>query len=343
MKAISKLLTILVAAALLLSLFTGALAANEPYTYTVRIFPGNNGTANTGDCLVMSGIEAGTRITIGMPDSSHITLGNGTITLDDSSKYFIRGVRVSGDDALASMMSFTVNQDMDFVVAYGMRGNAVEYTIHYVERGTGTVLLDPVTFYGSAGDRPVVAYRHVDGYRPLYYNITGTLAEGGNDWTFEYVAEAAETTPTPAPTPTTTPAPTPTEPGGEEPGGTEPGGTEPGGEEPGGTEPGGTEPGGNEPGGTEPGGTEPGGNEPGGTEPGGTEPGGTDNGEPGDILDIDVPQAGPGSEENWLRDFFKGLSNGEKLSPGAVAGIAGGGAAVIGVALWLILRKKKKS
>ncbi|MBR2716588.1 MAG: hypothetical protein IKD79_02480, partial [Oscillospiraceae bacterium] len=185
----SKFLSLLFAVLLLAALCLPAAAANEPYTYTVRIFPGNNGTADTGECLVLSGIAAGTRITIGMPSSEEVTLG-GTISLNDSTKYYIRGVRVSGEDTLAPL-NFTVDQDMDFVVAYGMRGSAVEYTIHFVQSGNGRVLADPVTYFGSVGDRPVVAYQHIDGYRPLYYNITGTLQESGNDWTFEY--EVVET------------------------------------------------------------------------------------------------------------------------------------------------------
>ncbi|MDO4890113.1 MAG: hypothetical protein Q3963_02035, partial [Coriobacteriaceae bacterium] len=84
--------------------------------------------------------------------------------------------------------SVPVYEDLDFVVSYGVKGNMVSYTLHFVERGTGRVLADPVTYYGNLGDKPVAAFEYVSGYRPLYRNITGTLGpEGSNDWTFEYV------------------------------------------------------------------------------------------------------------------------------------------------------------
>ena len=296
----SKFLSLLFAVLLLAALCLPAAAANEPYTYTVRIFPGNNGTADTGECLVLSGIAAGTRITIGMPSSEEITLG-GTISLNDSTKYYIRGVRVSGEDTLAPL-NFTVDQDMDFVVAYGMRGSAVEYTIHFVQSGNGRVLADPVTYFGSVGDRPVVAYQHIDGYRPLYYNITGTLQESGNDWTFEYEVVETGTGGT----------------GTEGQGGTGGGGGT-GTEGQGGT--------GGE------GGT--------GTEGQGGTSGGTE-----EILDIDVPQAGPGQNGGdggmSLVDFFKGSTWATTLSTGTKVGIVAGGTAVIAVLLWLLFRKRKK-
>lgn len=192
MKRALKVLCLVLAAVFLLGTFpVAASAANAPYTYKVRIFPGNNGTADSGDCLELMGIASGSRVTVEMPDSATVILNGQTITLDNSTKYFIKGLRVSGADALVPL-SFIVDSDMDFVVAYGMRGNAVDYTVRFTERGTGRVLADPITYFGTVGEKPVVAHLHIDGYRPVGYNITGTLvdpAEGGsNDWTLEYVA-----------------------------------------------------------------------------------------------------------------------------------------------------------
>ncbi|MBQ8929530.1 MAG: hypothetical protein IJ052_03960, partial [Oscillospiraceae bacterium] len=141
MRGTKRILSAALLVILVLMLSVSALAANDPYTYTVRIYPGNYGTASSGDYLEMTGIAPGTSVTIEYTDST-ISLNGGTITLSDA-KYFIKGVRESGTDKPLEQMSFTLDgkmqKDWDLVVAYGMRGTAVEYTINYVVSGTGEV------------------------------------------------------------------------------------------------------------------------------------------------------------------------------------------------------------
>lgn len=170
-----------VAAAVVLVGVLGAVearAAGDPYTYTVRLWAGNEGTVDGGEMGSIT-VEYG----------KTITLSKEFDAVSTNDKYYVKGYRVSGTDNMDGLVdAVTVNEDMDFVVAYGVKGDMVSYTLHFVEQGTGRVLANPITRHGRRGDKPVAAYEYVSGYRPLYRNITGTLGpEGTNDWTFEYV------------------------------------------------------------------------------------------------------------------------------------------------------------
>ena len=192
MKVLKKIAVCLLTVTLILGM-AGGRASAEDYTYKVRIFPGNAGTASAGDYIFSENIALGTRISIEMASSSEIKLGDQSITLNDGEKYYIRGVRVSGEDALAPL-SFVVTQDMDFVVSYGMTSNLVEYTVRFLDAETGEELTDAITYYGSLGDKPVASYQYIEGYQPDYYNITGTLTDGENVWDFHYTKVAEEET-----------------------------------------------------------------------------------------------------------------------------------------------------
>ena len=151
------------------------------YDYTVRVWGGNEST------------EEGVIHEESVAPGEEYRLEKGWVELKDGSKYYVKGFREGGQDALHTE-AFIVNEDMDFVVAYGVQGDQVSYTVSYVEQGTGRALTGSesgqtsVTYYGNKGDKPVVAYEHIPGYRPLYRNITGTLGdEGTNNWVFEYV------------------------------------------------------------------------------------------------------------------------------------------------------------
>lgn len=168
--------------------------AQTDYTYTVRVLTGNHGSID-GEVIHTVGSS--------YAYGAEVRLDRGWVTLEDGSKYYVKGFRISGQDSLCPEV-LTITEDTDVVVAYGVRGAMVPYTVHFVEYGTGTPLANEEgqtsrTYEGKVGDKPVVAYDYIPGYRPLYRNITGTLQESGNDWTFEYVALAAGETPaTPA-------------------------------------------------------------------------------------------------------------------------------------------------
>ena len=210
MRKTRRFLSMLAAFCLILTASVPALAAEDDYTYTVRIYSGKQGTIDGSDVKEYTGLHYGERVSF-YPQSA--------VTLNDNSKYYVRGLRESGKDNSESVAaaSFTVTGDADDVVAYGLLGSAVQYTVRYVD-ANGAELLPSETFYGNVGDSPVIAYRFVEGYQPQAYNLTGELYEDAsqNVYTFTYrqvttPTTASTTAPTTAATtPTTTAANTPT-------------------------------------------------------------------------------------------------------------------------------------
>lgn len=199
MRKTRRFLSMLAAFCLILTASVPALAAEDDYTYTVRIYSGKQGTIDGSDVKEYTGLHYGERVSF-YPQSA--------VTLNDNSKYYVRGLRESGKDNSESVAaaSFTVTGDADYVVAYGLLGSAVQYTVRYVD-ANGAELLPSETFYGNVGDSPVIAYRFVEGYQPQAYNLTGELYEDAsqNVYTFTY---RQVTTPTTTPTTASTTAPT---------------------------------------------------------------------------------------------------------------------------------------
>ena len=155
-------------------------AGKEGYTYTVRFFAGRQGSFGGGEIMVINNLHYGDRI----------SFSQNAVSLKDNSKYYIRGIRESGKDnnTAGQTPSFSVTGDQDYVVAYGILGDATSYTIHYVDEA-GDALAPAETYYGNVGDRPVVAYLYIEGYRPQAYNLTQTLEKdpAENVFTFIYV------------------------------------------------------------------------------------------------------------------------------------------------------------
>lgn len=157
---------------------------SEPYNYTVRIFAGAQGSFDGQNSIVRTvNPEPGTVY--------RISFNQGSVTLDDGSKYYIRGIREAGRDNDTSLTtpSFVITGDTDLVVSYGVLGDNVKYTVQYVDED-GNALLPSETFYGNVGDSPVIAYRYIEGYTPQAYNLTGKLLadETKNVYTFTYTA-----------------------------------------------------------------------------------------------------------------------------------------------------------
>jgi hypothetical protein len=154
-------------------------SAKEEYTYTIRIFAGAQGAIQGQDMVTISGLHYGDRF----------SFNQSSVTLSDGSKYYIKGIRESGKDnnTITESPSFIVTGDMDYVIGYGLLGDAVAYTVNYVDNN-GNTLAPSETYYGNVGDRPVIAYLYMDGYVPQAYNLTGTLLENpaDNQYTFIY-------------------------------------------------------------------------------------------------------------------------------------------------------------
>ena len=184
------------------SLAAGTEAPDAPYDYQITFYAGNQGAFAAGpsiqvlgadgsrkeasveagaDAVRVKGLEAGDRVVFDQIQVDAVDLG-------PDSPYYVRGIRKSGhDNDDEKPASFLVEQDQDYVVAYGVKGDLVSYVIHY-EDSAGRSLADSRTYYGNVGDRPVVAFRYVEGYEPQAYNLTKTLSknEAKNVFTFVY-------------------------------------------------------------------------------------------------------------------------------------------------------------
>lgn len=214
LKKIRMMLLALVLAALTMGQSQTAFAADEEYTYTVRLFAGNLGEL-TGDGLqiesagasvdsdkdqvVISGLSYG--------DTVRIIYQEAAASTDE--RYYVRGVRRSGrDNTEAEAPTFEVACDRDYVVAYAVSGDLVGYTVHYLD-ASGNPLMPSDTYYGNAGERQYVSSRYIDGYQPQALNLVKTLSANESENVFEFrytpVPEGttAPTAPT-APTETTT-------------------------------------------------------------------------------------------------------------------------------------------
>lgn len=180
MKMWKKFLTSAVAFAMLFTLLAGNVCAAENYTYKVTYYAGNHGTFADGSKKIVK------EYTYGDPAPFN---AQEEVVLDANSKYYVQGIRLSGrDNDELTGSAVTVKSDMDFVVAYGIRGNQVSYTVKYVDESGKSLIPDSV-FYGNVGDKPVVAYKFIDGYAPKVLGLTKTLSdtEAENVFTFVYV------------------------------------------------------------------------------------------------------------------------------------------------------------
>lgn len=173
-------------------------AKEQEYTYTIRFFAGRQGTFESGEMMVFEGLHYGDRV----------NFYQNAVTLNDNSKYYIRGIRESGKDNSDSTQtsSFVVTGDRDYVVAYGILGDATSYTILY-EDEAGNTLAPSETYYGNVGDRPVVAYLYIEGWTPEAYNMTQTLKKDPAENVFTFVYTREVQTPAVQPEPAPEPAP----------------------------------------------------------------------------------------------------------------------------------------
>ena len=190
-----------------------AYAAEEEYTYTVRLYAGNLGeltgegieiqsdTAKVDsgkDQVVISGLRYG--------DTVRIIYQEAAVSADE--RYYVRGVRRSGrDNSEAEAPTFNVACDRDYVAAYGVSGDMVGYRVDYLD-ADGNELMPSDTYYGNAGERQYVSSRYIDGYQPQALNLVKTLSANEAENVFEFRYTPVQT-PTPAPAPTTPATTTP--------------------------------------------------------------------------------------------------------------------------------------
>ena len=178
-------------------LFFGMFTCNvmaQAYTYTVTMYAGNQGifidkngvsvsnhntvVTQTEDKIVISGLGLGDEVAFTAQADVELT----------SPKYYVQGIRLAGrDNDTVAASVFIVEGDQDYVVAYGIKGSQVSYTVNYHDE-YGREILPSESFYGNVGDKPVVACKYVDGYLSQASGLTKTLKENAaeNVLTFIY-------------------------------------------------------------------------------------------------------------------------------------------------------------
>ena len=159
---------------------------SSSYSYTVTLYAGNG----TIDGAASKSFSPYGDAKYGY-EKRYCTIAWQTLNIQpDDDKYYVKGIRLAGHDELAESGNIEVTQDLQYVVAYGMKKDQVAYTINYVD-ANGAQIADSETFYGNIGDKPVIAYRYIEGYQPTNaYNLTGTLKGNAEDnvFTFKYQA-----------------------------------------------------------------------------------------------------------------------------------------------------------
>ncbi|MBQ2116870.1 MAG: hypothetical protein II193_09830 [Lachnospiraceae bacterium] len=186
-------LSLLLSSMYSISVYAGEDYFSSDYTYTVRIYSGGQGTFSDGSSMILIKATPGTTISLTDTLDSIIMkkVENNSGELVES-KYYPKGIRESGKDnnTVDSMMGpvFTITRDADYVVAYSVKGGDVAYTVKYIDEKTKEELAPTETFYGNVGEKPVVAYKFIDGYVPKAYNLAKTLKEDVslNEFVFEY-------------------------------------------------------------------------------------------------------------------------------------------------------------
>ena len=198
MKSIKRLLTFVLCLAVVAGTMAviPAKAYASGYTYSVTVNAGKEGTLSNGDSgnkviKTYKNIENGGHITITEED-----LG---LKVNDSSTYSVRGLKISGhdnDETSTRHYQFpvTVNnitEDMSFSVAYGVKGDMIDYVVRYVDANNpSTEILPSRTYYGTPGDFLIVSAEYVDGYLPDAYSKGWTLRADGIREIIFYMSEA---------------------------------------------------------------------------------------------------------------------------------------------------------
>lgn len=165
--------------ALCMGLPAAAFAAPDDTTYTIRLYGGNRGTINGQDMVEWTGVHYG----------DTVDLGQANITVTDG-KYYAKGARPAGLDNVKDVVyvadvdangklsgTVTVTEDADYVIAYGVLADRVEYTVRYVD-AAGNELAASQKFMGDIGDTPATAAPYFENYVPNAY--TATLALTGD-------------------------------------------------------------------------------------------------------------------------------------------------------------------
>ena len=182
MKKITLILT-----AMLVFIAALSVNANAATKYTVTVYSGLQGHFTGADTTYEGKVWSREYKPGEIVDIDLDSLG----FVPDNDKYYVRGLRITGHDNDKTTgelnLHFTVSADVSYEIAYGMKGSLVPFTISYVDE-SGRHIRDDDTYYGMPGDKPVAAYRYVNGYRPKVRTLGKTLSEDSSEnvFVFEY-------------------------------------------------------------------------------------------------------------------------------------------------------------
>ena len=180
MRKFKTILMVALAVTFLLVPSIGSFAAEAEDSYRITISAGNHGKIGDSD-----------KISVDVPLGGTFSFIKDTVTLNTDivtdaegnttevpSKYYVKGIRLSGrDDApVYTRLSLVAKEDADYVVVYGITGNQTLYTVEYVD-ANGKKLAETDKFYGNIGDKPIVAGKYIAGYAPQAFALTATLVE----------------------------------------------------------------------------------------------------------------------------------------------------------------------
>lgn len=173
----------------------------KSYTYTVTLYAGNQGILSeetginvdnhlTGSKYQINSVEKqGEKLRItGLQYGDVVSVSaSSVVKMKQDSPYYVKGVRESGrDNGTVGASAFSVKEDKEYVVAYGIKGNMVSYTVNYQDT-QGKILAESQKFYGVVGEQPVVAFRYIENYQPQAYNLTKTLSKNETENVFTFV------------------------------------------------------------------------------------------------------------------------------------------------------------
>ena len=177
----------IIALSIMLMLFFGTVSSfgtvdkDSGYGYTITIYAGQQGHfgSNENNKTKTIKVKSGAAVTIDIEEMDfHL----------DNDEYYVRGLRQTGhdNDEIKSLTIPSVDEDISYEVAYGIKGGMVSYEVHYVSDKDGTELRESDTYYGMVGDKPVVSCKYIDNYMPDAYNKTKTLSEDESQNVFDF-------------------------------------------------------------------------------------------------------------------------------------------------------------
>ncbi len=206
-----RIYTGLLMLALLTAAAGGTVSAEGEYTYTVKLYPGNQGKLTENGIQISPGrtasitpvFDESDRTVIAYMEISGINPDEDVLYIDPHAAvevtdrtYIEKGVKRAGrnnENAEDVAATGSVDRDMDYVIGYGTRNeNPVTYVVKYQD-ADGNTLLPEDEYEGNPGDRQYVSARYVEGYLPQAYNLVKTLSKDSSENVFTFIYTVVDT------------------------------------------------------------------------------------------------------------------------------------------------------